>query len=350
RNWDYRYCWLRDASLTLQALFDLGYDAEAEAFLSWLLYTTRLTRPELQIMYDVYGETRLHERELPHLAGFAGSRPVRIGNGARSQLQMDVYGEVLDAAYEFIRRGGRLDRSTARMLVDLGDTVCRRWREPDEGIWETRGGRRHHTYSKGMCWVALDRLLRLHDAKHLEAPVERYRREAAAIRADVETKGFNQRLASYVSEFGGDEVDASLLLLARYGYGDPAGPRLRGTYRCIRERLGADGLLYRYPTRTGGDGLPPGEGAFLACSFWLADNYLLQGRKTDARRLFNRLKRYANDVGLYAEEYDPLAKRLLGNFPQAFSHIALINTVLQFMQDDIRKNAKKKPRKKAVSY
>ncbi len=328
RNWDYRYCWLRDASLTLQTLFDLGYRAEAEAFLSWLLHTTRLTLPELNIMYDVYGETRLRERELPHLAGFAGSRPVRIGNGARSQLQMDVYGEVLDAAYEFICRGGRLDRTTAGMLLALGETVCRRWREPDEGIWETRGGRRHHTYSKAMCWVALDRLLRLHEERHLEAPVERYRREAAGILADVEAKGFNQQLDSYVSEFGGDEVDASLLLLARYGYGDPAGPRMRGTYRRIRERLGADGLLYRYRTHAGGDGLPPGEGAFGICSFWAANCLALQGDLDAAAQTFEHVLGYANDVGLFAEEFDPRTGGALGNFPQAFTHVGLIDAAL----------------------
>jgi GH15 family glucan-1,4-alpha-glucosidase len=328
RNWDYRYCWLRDASLTLQALFDLGYHAEAEAFLSWLLYTTRLTRPQLQIMYDVYGESRLRERELPRLAGFAGSRPVRTGNGARSQLQMDVYGEVLDAAYEFIRRGGRLDRTTARMLLGLGETVCRRWREPDEGIWETRGGRRHHTYSKAMCWVALDRLLRLHDERHLQAPAERYRREAAAIHAEVEAKGFNEQLDSYVDEFGGAEVDASLLLLARYGYGDAAGPRMRGTYRRIRERLGADGLLYRYQTQSGSDGLPGNEGAFGICSFWAATCLALQGELDEAARTFEHVLGYANDVGLLSEEFDPKTGAALGNFPQAFTHVGLIDAAL----------------------
>ena len=328
RNWDYRYCWLRDASLTLQALFDLGYHAEAEAFLSWLLYATRLTRPELQIMYDVYGETRLKERELPYLSGFAGSRPVRIGNGARAQLQLDVYGEVLDAAYEFICRGGRLDHSTARMLLGLGETVCRRWREPDEGIWESRGGRRHHTYSKAMCWVALDRLLRLHDQEHLAAPVERYRREAAALHAEIEAQGYNEGLDSYVSEFGGTEVDASLLLLARYGYGDPAGPRLSGTYRRVRERLAADGLLYRYPTHTGGDGLPPGEGAFGICSFWAANCLALQGDLDAAAQTFEHVLGYANDLGLLSEEFDPKTRAQLGNFPQAFTHVGLIDAAL----------------------
>jgi GH15 family glucan-1,4-alpha-glucosidase len=326
RNWDYRYCWLRDASLTLQALFDLGYHAEAEAFVSWLIQATRLSRPELRIMYDVYGETRLRERELPHLDGFAGSRPVRIGNGARSQLQLDVYGEVLHAVYEFVLRGGRLDRSTAGMLVGLGNTVCRRWREPDEGIWESRGGRRHHTYSKAMCWVALDRLLKLHAEHHLDAPVERYRHEAEAIRSDVEAHGFSKQLQSYVAEFDGDEVDASLLLLPRYGYTNATKPRMQRTYRRVHERLGVDSLLYRYPS--GGDGLPPGEAAFGICSFWAVSCLALQGQVDEAARAFEHVLQYANDVGLFAEEIDSKTGSALGNFPQAFTHVGLIDAAL----------------------
>ena len=232
RNWDYRYCWLRDASLTLQALYDLGYRHEAEAFLGWLLHTTRMSLPELQILYDVYGETRLPERELEHLQGFAGSRPVRIGNDARGQLQLDVYGELLDAVYEFIQRGGRLDRATRRMLVGFGETVCRRWEEPDEGIWEIRGERLHHTYSKAMCWVALDRLLKLDAQGHmLKMPRQRFEVNRAAIRDAVERRGYNDALGSYVSVFDGDDVDASLLLLARYGYALPGSPR-RGLRAC----------------------------------------------------------------------------------------------------------------------
>ena len=327
RNWDYRYCWLRDASLTLQALYDLGYQAEAEAFLSWLLYATRLTQPELRVLYDVYGETRLHERELAHLRGFCDSRPVRIGNDASRQLQLDVYGELLDAVYEFVRRGGRLDRPTARLLTGLGRTVCRRWREPDESIWEERGGRRQHTYSKIMCWVALDRLLRLHAERHLRVAEAVLVRERAAIRDAIERDGFDSALDSYVSVFGGRDVDASLLLAARYGYAEPTAPRMRATSRRIEERLGVGGgLLYRYHSER--DGLPAGEGAFGICSFWAADCRARQGDVDGAAAAFERILSFANDVGLFAEEIDPGSGAALGNFPQAFTHVGLIDVAL----------------------
>jgi len=330
RNWDYRYCWLRDASLTLQALYDLGYRHEAEAFLSWLLHTTRMTLPELQILYDVYGETRLPEQELDHLEGFAGSRPVRIGNNARSQLQLDIYGEVLDAVYEFICRGGRIDRATARMLQGFGDTVCRRWQEPDEGIWEIRGERLPHTYSRTMCWVALDRLIKLHEQDHLRIPLYRYTETRAAIHAAIERHGYNESLQSYVSVFDGNDVDASLLLLGRYGYADPASPRWQGTVKRIHARLGRDGLLFRY--LDGNDGLPPGEGAFGICSFWAVDGQARLGDVTGATALFERVLSYANDVGLFAEEIDPDSGALLGNFPQAFTHVGLIDAALTLTQ------------------
>jgi len=330
RNWDYRYCWLRDASLTLQSLYDLGYRHEAEAFLSWLLHTTQMSLPELQILYDVYGETRLAEHELDHLAGFAGSRPVRIGNDARSQLQLDIYGEVLDAVYEFIRRGGRLDRATARMLMGLGETVCRRWQEPDDGIWELRGGRRPHTHSRAMCWVALDRLLKLHEENYLRVPVRRYTETRDAIRDQIERRGYNENLQSYVSVLDGDDVDASLLLLGRYGYADPASERLRRTCARIQERLGHDGLLYRYLADC--DGLPPGEGAFGICSFWAVDCKARQGDVDGAVVIFEHVLTYANDLGLFAEEIDPGTGALLGNFPQAFTHVGLIDAALTLAQ------------------
>jgi GH15 family glucan-1,4-alpha-glucosidase len=325
RNWDYRYCWLRDASLTLRALMDLGYEHEAQAFLAWVLHSTRLTQPELQVLYDVYGEARLPERELDHLEGYMASRPVRVGNDAIGQLQLDTYGEVVDAVFEFARRGGRLDRATGRMLVGLGETVCRRWREPDEGIWELRGGRRHHTYSRAMCWVALDRLLRLHAAGHLRAPIGRFARERDAIRADIEARGYDARLGSYVSVLDGHDVDASLLLLARYGYTEPGAPRMRGTCARVEERLGANGLIYRY---RGDDGLPPGEGAFGIASFWAIDCRCRQGDVDAAAAAFERLCTFANDVGLFAEEIDPASGAPLGNFPQAFTHVGLIDTAL----------------------
>lgn len=325
RNWDYRYCWLRDASLTLRALMDLGHEDEAQAFLAWVLHSTRLTWPELQVLYDVHGEARLPERELDHLDGYMASRPVRVGNDAVGQLQLDTYGEVVDAVFEFARRGGRLDRATGRMLVGLGETVCRRWREPDEGIWEVRGGRRHHTYSKAMCWVALDRLMELHAAGHLRAPVSRFARERDAIRAEIETRGYDARLDSYVSVLDGHDVDASLLLLARYRYTEPGAARMRSTCARIQERLGVDGLVYRYRTD---DGLPPGEGAFGIASFWAVDCRCLQGDVEGAAAAFERLCALANDVGLFAEEIDPTSGAQLGNFPQAFTHVGLIDAAL----------------------
>ena len=327
RNWDYRYCWLRDASLTLQVLFDLGYMAEAESFLSWLLHSTRMTRPELQILYDVYGRHDVAETELTHLTGFAGSRPVRIGNQASGQLQLDVYGEVLDAVHEFTRRGGRLDRLTARMLINFGKTVCRRWREPDEGIWEIRSGRQHHTFSKAMCWVALDRLLKLHHAGHLRVPVNRFMSEQQEIGEAIEQHGFNESIGSYVSVFDGSDVDASLLQLARHGYADPRSPRMRSTQEVIRTRLGRNGLLYRYVAEN--DGLPPGEGAFGICSFWAVSARAMSGDIDGATALFEQILRYSNDVGLFAEEIDPESGAALGNFPQAFTHVGLIDAALQ---------------------
>lgn len=329
RNWDYRYCWVRDASLTLRALLDLGYEDEARAFLAWTLHSTRLTWPELQVLYDVHGASRVPERELDHLEGYAGSRPVRVGNDAGRQLQLDVYGEVIDAVFEFVRRGGRLDRTTGRMLVGLGETVCRRWREPDEGIWEIRSGRRHHTYSKAMCWVALDRLIRLSQGGHLRAPVERFSRKRDAIRAEVERRGYNPRLGSYVSVLDGEELDASLLLLARYGWADPADPRLQATCARVHERLGAGGLLYRYLDP---DGLPPGEGAIGIASFWAVDCRCRQGDIAGAAAAFERLCGLANDVGLFAEEIDPDTGAQLGNFPQAFTHVGLIDAALTLAQ------------------
>jgi GH15 family glucan-1,4-alpha-glucosidase len=333
RNWDYRYCWLRDASLTLQALFDLGYSDEAESFLAWLIHTTRITWPELQVLYDVYGRPDLTEKELAHLAGFADSRPVRVGNAAEGQFQLDVYGEVLDAVYQFVQRGGRLDSVTAGMLVAFGETVCRRWREPDESIWEIRAGRRQHTYSKAMCWVALDRLLRLHAAGRLRVAAERLAREQAAIREAIERHGFDERLGSYVSVLDGTALDASLLQLGRSGYADPASPRMRGTLAAVRAHLGGNGLLYRYLTD---DGLPPGEGTFGICSFWAVTAQTLAGDPEGAAGTFERLLGYANDVGLFAEEIHPESGAPLGNFPQAFTHVGLIDAALTLAGADRR--------------
>jgi len=326
RNWDYRYCWLRDASITLQAFLDLGRRDEANAFFHWMLHSTRLTNPELQVLYDVHGESRLPERELDHLEGYRGSRPVRVGNGAHDQLQLDVYGEVVDAAAQFVRRGGALSRASAKLLAGLGRVVCERWRQPDEGVWEVRSGRRHHTYSKVMCWVALDRLLELSDGGHLEVPVAKLAAARRAIREQVEARGFNEELGSYVSVLDGDDVDASLLLLIRYGYADPESKRTGGTFERIEERLGANGLLYRY--RGLDDGLSGGEGAFGIASFWQVDALCRLGRVGEARDRFEALCDLGNDVGLFAEEIDPQTGECLGNFPQAFTHAGLIDAGL----------------------
>jgi GH15 family glucan-1,4-alpha-glucosidase len=325
RNWDYRYCWLRDASLTLCALVDLGYTEEAESFVSWVLHATRLTQPRLQVLYDVYGEPGVAEHLLHHLEGYAGSRPVRIGNGAADQFQLDVYGEVIDAAFQFVARGAPIDRTTSALLVGLGGTVCKLWREPDDGIWERRAGRRQNTHSKVMCWVALDRLIRLHDDGHVRANVDELRKTRDAIRAEIETRAWNPRLQSYVSVLDGDTLDASLLRMPLERYVDPKSDRMRRTADCVRKHLGVRGLLYRYLTP---DGLPQGEGTFVICSFWSAECLALEGRLDDAQQEFERMLGYANDLGLLSEEIDVESGALLGNFPQAFSHVGLINAAL----------------------
>ena len=325
-NWDYRYCWLRDAALTVRALFGLGFDAEAEAFVSWLLHSTRLTQPRLRVLYDVYGNTPARERELRHLGGHLGSRPVRVGNAAAEQLQLDVHGEVIDAVVHFVRRGGRLDGETERMLVAFGNYVCQRWSEPDEGIWEPRSGRRHHTHSLVLCWVALDNLVALHEQGHLAGtPVERFARTREQIRREVETRAWNPRRRAYTAELDGDDLDASTLLLAWYGFESASSERMRLTYARIREELGAGGgLLYRYRSPDS-----PGEAAFGICSFWGAEYLALGGGSAEeAQALLETLCGYANEVGLFAEEIDPVRRVAVGNFPQAFTHVGLVNAAL----------------------
>jgi GH15 family glucan-1,4-alpha-glucosidase len=327
RNWDYRYCWLRDASFTLRSLLSLGYGEEASAFFDWMLQATRLTWPKLQVVYSVFGEARLPEQELPHLEGYKGSRPVRRGNGAHAQVQLDVYGEVIDAAARFAAQGGNLDRDSRRMLIGLGQTVCKRWRDPDDGIWEARSGRFQHTHSKVLCWVALDRLVKMHESGRLRAPIEQFRTQRDLIRSEIEARGYSEQLQSYTSVFGGDDLDASLLTLPLYGYVEAGHPRMRATYTRIVERLGEAGLVYRYGTGTD-DGLPAGEGAFGICSFWAVECLALAGEVEAATRAFEHLCSYANDVGLLGEEIDPNTDVLLGNFPQAFTHVGLINAAL----------------------
>ena len=326
RNWDYRFCWLRDAAHTLLALMNSGYYDEARDWRDWLLRATAGSPAQLQIMYGIAGERRLAEWEVPWLPGYEGSRPVRIGNAAHDQLQLDVYGELADAMHQ-ARKGG-LDGGPAAselgraFLAHLG----RIWREPDEGIWEVRGPRRHFTHSKVMAWVAFDRAVKDAEAFGLAGPIEDWRRLRDEIHADVCRHGYDPELGAFVQAYGSRQLDASLLLLPAVGFLPPEDPRVRGTVAAIERHLVADGLVRRYHTAATDDGLPPGEGAFLACSFWLADAYVLQGRMAEARQLFDRLLGLRNDVGLLAEEYDPRAGRQLGNFPQAFSHLALVNT------------------------
>ena len=327
RNWDYRYCWLRDASFTVHALLSLGFEVEAEAFLNWMLHATRLSWPELQVLYNVYGETRLPERELPHLRGFLGSAPVRVGNDAHNQLQLDVYGEVIHAAALFARSGRAFDQDTARLLTVLGETVCRRWAEPDEGIWEGRAGRFHHTHSKALCWVALDQLIAMHEVGLVNADVSRFRATRDEIWYEIEAHGYNEALASYTRTLRGNDLDASLLTLPLYGYAAASSPRMLSTVRRIIDVLGIDGLVYRYDPATP-DGLPPGEGAFGICSFWAVECLALAGEVNEATAAFERLLAYQNDVGLFAEEIDPATGTALGNFPQAFTHVGLINAAL----------------------
>jgi GH15 family glucan-1,4-alpha-glucosidase len=325
-NWDYRFCWLRDAALTVRALYGVGCAREAEAFGDWLLHATRLTRPELRVLYDVYGRPPPHERELPHLAGHGGARPVRVGNAAAAQRQLDVYGEVVDAVAQSVRRGARLSREVQAMLRGFGEVVCASWREPESGIWEPREAPRLHTHSLVLAWVALTRLLELHRRGALpRIPVGDFAREQAEIRAFVEARCFSPRLGSYVAHPDGHRVDAALLLLGWYGYAAPASPRMSGTWRRVRERLSpAPGLLYR-SERSVADG----EGAFGICSFWAAEHLARGGGSLAASvEWMEALLSRANDVDLFAEEIDPASGAALGNFPQAFTHVGLVSAAL----------------------
>jgi GH15 family glucan-1,4-alpha-glucosidase len=326
RNWDYRFCWLRDATFTLYALLELGFVDEAEAWRAWLVRAVAGNPDDLQIMYGVAGERRLGEYEVPWLPGYEGSAPVRVGNAAAGQVQLDVYGEVLDALYVARKAGLAYDATSWSLECAMVRHLETIWNEPDDGIWEVRGGRRHFTHSKVMAWVAFDRAVRSATEFGLEGPVEHWREVRDAIHAQVCERGFDAAQNSFVQSYGSTALDASLLLIAVVGFLPPEDARIRGTVAAIERGLLRHGLVLRYDTGDSKDGLPPGEGAFLACSFWLADNWLLQDRVDEAHAMFDRLLSYRNDVGLLAEEYDPVAKRQLGNFPQAFSHLALINT------------------------
>jgi GH15 family glucan-1,4-alpha-glucosidase len=326
RNWDYRYCWLRDATLTLLALMDAGYYDEAQAWREWLLRAVAGRPDQVQIMYGIAGERRLTEWQLPWLPGHRGSKPVRVGNAAHDQLQLDVYGEVMDALH-VARRGG-LGPSDSGWAVQIAflNHLEEIWMLPDEGIWEVRGEKRHFTYSKVMAWVAFDRAIKSATQFKLAGPVDRWRHMCHTIHAEVCEKGFDREIGSFVQAFGSKDLDASLLLLPVVGFLPPEDARVRGTLAAIERSLVSDGLVLRYNTATVPDGLPIGEGAFLACSFWLSDAYMLQRRFADAEALFGRLIKRCNDVGLLSEECDIESGELVGNFPQALSHLALINS------------------------
>jgi GH15 family glucan-1,4-alpha-glucosidase len=335
RNWDYRYCWLRDATFSLYALITCGFTEEAAAWRRWLLRTVAGEPSKLQIMYGPAGERRLPELELPWLPGYEGSAPVRIGNAAYTQRQLDVYGEVIDALHLARRAGLEPDADAWRLQRALLEFLEKAWTEPDEGIWEVRGPKRHFTHSKVMAWVAFDRGIKAIERLGFDGAGERWREHRDRLHAEVCACGYNPQRNTFTQFYGTREPDASLLMMPLVGFLPPKDPRIVGTVAAIERELMDEGFVRRYATSHGGevDGLPAGEGVFLPCTFWLADNYLLQGRRDEARQLFERLLSVANDVGLLSEEYDPRGKRLLGNLPQAFSHVSLINTARNLVCD-----------------
>jgi GH15 family glucan-1,4-alpha-glucosidase len=329
RNWDYRYCWLRDATYTLLAFMHLGYYEEARAWRDWLLRALAGSPDQVQIMYGVGGERWLPELIVPWLPGYENSSPVRIGNAAHLQQQLDVFGETADATFQTLKAGMAPSERAHALRPVMLDYLATAWRQPDEGIWEVRSGPQHFVHSKVMAWVAFDRAAHELSARAYGDPGERWREIADEIHAEVCERGFDRELNSFVQAYGSKRLDASLLLLPLVGFLPATDPRVRGTLRAVEDKLLIDGkYVRRYDTEYGADGLPAKEGAFLACSFWLVDNYMLQGRYAEARKLFDSLLSRCNDVGLLAEEFDPVTGRMLGNFPQAFSHVGLINCAL----------------------
>jgi GH15 family glucan-1,4-alpha-glucosidase len=334
RNWDYRFCWLRDATFTLYSLMIGGYMDEAQAWREWLVRAVAGMPSQIHIMYGIAGERRLTELHLDWLPGYENSAPVRIGNAASRQHQLDVYGEVMDAMH-YARSVGLPPNDNAwRVQQALMDFLESDWRHPDEGIWEVRGPRRHFTHSKVMAWVAADRAVRAVEEFGCTGPADRWTALRETIHAEVCREGFDAELNSFVQYYGARHLDASLLMLPLVGFLPANDPRMLGTVAAIERHLVRDGFVDRYPTMTSVDGLPPGEGAFLVCTFWLADNLALQGRYDDALEIFERLLALQNDVGLLAEEYDVENRRMLGNFPQAFSHVGLINTARNLSRSD----------------
>jgi GH15 family glucan-1,4-alpha-glucosidase len=350
RNWDYRYCWLRDATFTLNALLLAGYVKEATDWREWLLRAVAGSPKDLQILYSVTGLRRLDEYELSWLPGYQGAAPVRIGNAASRQFQLDVYGEVMDTLH--LARLSGLDPEPAAWKFQMAmlEFLESTWEQPDDGLWEVRGPRRHFTHSKVMAWVAFDRCIKDAERDGLEAPLERWRQIRSAIHAEVCQRGFDETSNAFVQSYESRHLDASLLLMPQVGFLPPDDPRVLGTIAAIERHLLVDGLVLRYSTESGVDALPAGEGAFLPCSFWLADSYLLTGRREDGEALFERLLTLCNDVGLLAEEYDPRAKRMLGNFPQALTHMALVNTArLMSMSSHEAKSASERGERPAAA-
>jgi len=333
RNWDYRYCWLRDATLTLLALMNTGYFDEARSWREWLLRAVAGSPHQMQIMYGIAGERRLYEVELPWLPGYEKSPPVRIGNGAHQQTQIDVYGELLDALHQARKGGLAPEESGWELQLAILEHLEEVWQNPDEGIWEVRSGPQQFTYSKVMAWVAFDRSIKSATRFKLKGPIDRWHKIRDTIHAEICEKGYDKALNSFVRAYGTKVVDASLLLLPAVGFLPASDPRIAGTVEQVEKTLMKDGLVLRYDTSKSNDGLPPGEGMFLACSFWLVDAYVLLGRRDDAVKLFERLLALRNDLGLLSEEYDTTAKRLCGNFPQAFSHLALVNSACNLGRD-----------------
>ncbi len=328
RNWDYRYCWLRDATFTLYAMLEAGYADEAASWGGWLLRAVAGAPQDTQIMYGLAGERRLDEWEVPWLNGYEKSRPVRVGNAASGQFQLDVYGEVIDAMFQ-ARKAGletiEADWGLERALVGFLELA---WEQPDEGIWEVRGGRRHFTHSKVMAWVAFDRAVKSVEQFGVDGPADHWRELRDTIHKQVCERGYDAKRNTFVQSYGSQELDASLLMIPLVGFLPVEDPRVQGTVEAIQKHLLHDGFVARYDTSSSVDGLPAGEGAFLPCTFWLADNLTLMGRRDEAAAIFERLLGLCNDVGLIAEEYDPHARRLVGNFPQAFSHVGLVNSAL----------------------
>jgi GH15 family glucan-1,4-alpha-glucosidase len=332
RNWDYRFCWLRDATLTLLALMDAGYVEEAGAWRNWLLRAAAGSPSQVQIMYGLSGERMLREWEVPWLPGYDGAMPVRVGNAASLQIQLDVYGEVMDALHQARIAGLAEDDDAWALQVALAQHVAKVWRDPDQGLWEVRGPAQHFTHSKVMAWVAIDRAVLGAEIHGLPGPLEEWRALRQEIHDEVCAHAYDAELGCFVQAYGSKLLDASLLLMPLVGFLPADDPRVIATVQCIEEGLTVDGLVLRYDSGATDDGLPPGEGAFLACSFWLVDCLAMIGRREDAQALFSRLVNLRNDVGLLSEEYDPRAKRFTGNFPQAFSHVAMVSTAFNLAQ------------------